>query len=107
MAAALLNPEGFRRRIATLIEESIKRGRGEDLDRIASHVRSSQPPGEVSRLAALMYLVDQEFLLPLQEAIDAHRRWHEMKKGAPVGDDALLETMYEVYESTRSSDRTL
>lgn len=101
MSAALLNPEGFRRRIATLIEEAVGQGRGDDLDRIAAHVRSASAPGAVSRLAALMYLLDQEYVLPVQEALDAHRRWHEMKKGAPVDDDALLQVMFEVYTSTR------
>lgn len=95
MAPALLNLEGFKRSVGSLIDEAYASGRGSDLERIVEHAESTSPE-EVSRLAALMYLVDEEYLHPLQEAVEAYRRWAE-KKGSPVDDDQILGVMREVY----------
>lgn len=102
MTAALLNPEGFRRRIGALIDEAIAQGRGDDLDRVVAHVDAETQPTEVNRLAALMYLIDEEYRLPLQEAIDAHRRWHERKNDGSLADEKILVTLREIYEEKRS-----
>ena len=101
MSAALLNLESFRLKIRTFINQADERGRGDDLDRIAAHVEKAEHPDEVTKLAAITYLVDQEFLLPLQEAIDAHRRWRE-SKGEPISDDEIYTLMRQVYGEVRA-----
>src|SRR5690606_38840571 len=95
VAAALLNLEGFKRAIGALIDQAYQAGRGADLERIVEHADKTSPD-EVSRLAALMYLVDQEYLHPLQDAIEAYRRYNE-KKDIAIVDDAILEVMREVW----------
>lgn len=96
MAAAMLNPESFARTLESMVEEAHKRGRGDDLARIVQRVLDGTHPKEVTPLAALMFMVDQEFLHPLQEAIDALRRWHK-KKGTPITDDEVFASMMEIY----------
>lgn len=102
MAPALLNLEGFKRAIGSLIDEAYAKGRGSDLERVVKHAESTSPE-EVSRLAALMYLVDEEYLHPLREAVEAYRRWAD-KKDQPTDDDQILAVMREVYQA-RKKDR--
>jgi uncharacterized NAD(P)/FAD-binding protein YdhS len=101
MAAALLSREGFERALAALIERADSLGRGADLDRVAERLNGEKTPREVSRLAALSFMLDQEFVLPLQEAVEAYKRWLE-KKGEPAGDDEVFAVMRAVYVRARA-----
>ena len=98
---ALLSKEGFERAILSMIEEARAAGRGDDLAKIARHLDARRTSGEaqgpVNQLAALMFLIDEEYRLPLQKTIDAFRRWRD-RKDDPVGDEevfTLLEGFYQ------------
>ena len=66
-----------------MIEEAHAQGRGEDLERISKHLETRRAAGAsagpVNQLAALMFLIDEEYRLPLQKTIDAFRRWRDRK----------------------------
>jgi hypothetical protein len=103
MAAALLTREGFEHAIEALIARADGLGRGADLDRVASRL-GVKTPKEVSHLAALNFMLDQEFLLPLQEAVEAYRRWLE-KKGEPTSDEQIMLVLRDVYTRVRKAAR--
>ena len=75
-------------------------GRGADLDRVVSYTR--QPHGDVSRLTALFWAVDEEFRRPLRELVEEFRRSYSEEFGQMPVDDAIYDWMYEVYEQQRS-----
>ena len=80
-----LNTEGFKAAVAGVISSAIENGREDDMKRVVAQM-DTQAPTEVSRLAALMFLVDQEYHLPLQQAIDALRAGAE-REGKSISDD--------------------
>jgi hypothetical protein len=100
MAAAFLSREGFEHAVAALITRADSLGRGADLDRVALRLNADKTPREVSRLAALGFMLDQEFMLSLQESVDAYKRWLE-KKGESATDDDVFAVMKAVYMKAR------
>lgn len=93
------NQESFERAIAALIDRADEAHRGEDLDRVYQHVVNS--PTEVSRLASAMYVLDEDYRALVVQAIDAYRRWLNMK-GRPADDDAIFEVIRAIYEKKRA-----
>ena len=100
MTAAVLTKDAFERAIGAIIDEADRLGRASDLDRVVRHMEPADKPSELSRLAALMYLLDEEYRLRVREAADAFRRWGEMKGETP-SDDEILDIMKAVYLSRR------
>ena len=103
MAVALLNPEAFRQKIKALLAEAEASGRSEDVDRVVAHIDSSAAPDELSPLAKLMFVIDQEYQLPLQEALDGYRRWYEKKHGGSAPEAEIVAMMREVYDAARAA----
>lgn len=101
MATAILTQEGFERAIRGVLEQAYAAGRGSDVERIVSHVEASDSPSEVSQLAALMYLVDEEYRLRLQESIEAYRRWCN-KKSKPASDSDIIGVLRSVYATFKA-----
>jgi hypothetical protein len=83
----------FRTRIIDMVKLVDQQGRGADLDKVVGY--TLQTHGDVSRLTALFWTVDEEFKKPLRDLLDAFR--HEASSVGQVPDD---ETIYELLLST-------
>jgi hypothetical protein len=94
------NRESFIRAVDRMLARADCEGRGEDLDRVVAHV--VRKPREVSSLASLMLLLDEDYRLLLQDEIDAFRRWGK-QKGQHLSDDDIFAVMMTTYEGRRSS----
>lgn len=92
------NQESFERAIAALIDRADAQRRGEDLDRLVQHVMNS--PGEVSDLASLLFMMDEDYRPLLTQAIDAYRRWLKTK-GRDTDDDAITDALKRIYKEKR------
>jgi hypothetical protein len=92
--ATFHNDVQFDRAIGRLIERARAQGRGDDLDRMIAHLEAA--PTNVSRLASLLLLVDEDFRGPLKAEVDAYRRFCA-QKGRVVADDEVVSRMLDVY----------
>lgn len=92
--------ETFERVIAGMIAEADSKNRGDDLDRVVQHVLAS--PAEVSNLAAIAFMLDEEFRGPFQHEIEAYRRWLK-KKELPSDDHAIFDVLIEIYRAKRGA----
>ena len=88
----------FKKAIGKLIDDAVAQNRGEDLDRLVRHLERT--PEDVSRLANLLLLVDDDARPALKSQIDAFRRFSG-QKGHPSDDDDILEVLVEVYRARR------
>ena len=93
------NRAQFERAVERLIGETDRQNRGQDLDRMVQHLQKS--PGDVSRLASLLMMVDDDFRADIKAEVDAYRRFEE-QKGRDGGDDAILVVMEQVYRRVRA-----
>lgn len=90
--------EQFKGRVFAMIEELDRKGRGADLDRVVSY--TIQPHGDVSRLTALFWTIDDEFHKPLSDILDAFRR-EVTQHGAVPDDETIYQMMLEVWKTKR------
>jgi hypothetical protein len=90
----------FRDRIRELIETIDAQGRAADLDKVVSY--TIDPHGDVSRLAALFWTVDEEFRKPLRDLVDGFRREAAQHVSTP-SDDVIYEIMLNTYRQHRES----
>lgn len=90
----------FQDSVRSMMQKVDKIGRGSDLDRVVAYTR--RPHGDVSRLTALFWAVDEEFRRPLREMIDEFRRHASTKLGQMPSDEAIYDWMLEVYEEART-----
>ena len=97
-APPLHTPESFARALVGLIEQVDGQERGADLDRVYKHVMGS--PGEVSRLASLLFVLDEDYRRLLEDHVGAYRRWLA-KKEQPAGDDDIFSVMIATYRTHR------
>lgn len=89
----------FRERIIAMINHVDQRGRGADLDKVVGY--TLQTHGDVSRLTALFWTVDEEFKKPLRDLLDAFR--HEASSVGQVPDDeAIYELLLSTYRAARA-----
>jgi hypothetical protein len=89
----------FRQRIAAMIQHVDQLGRAADLDKVVGY--TLQPHGDVSRLTALFWTVDEEFKKPLRDLIDSFR--HEISATGPMPDDeAIYELLLATYRAARA-----
>lgn len=92
--------EAFRARINGMIDELDRRGRGADLDRVVSY--TIQPHGDVSRLTALFWTIDDEFHKTLSDIVETFRR--EFSQHGPAPDDeTTYSVMLEVWKARREA----
>lgn len=92
------NEETFERAIAALIDKTDAANRGDDLDRLAKHVSSS--PAQVSSLASLMFMIDEDFRPLLEQEVEAYRRWLK-RKDRPHDDKTVYEAVIASYRQKR------
>ena len=89
----------FQAQVAEMIAELDRRGRGQDLDRVAAYTQ--QPRGEVSRLTAVFWTIDEDYQKPLRELIDSYRQQAEAALGLIPDDTIIYELMYAIYRKAR------
>jgi hypothetical protein len=90
----------FREHIVSMIKLVDQKGRGADLDKVVGY--TLQTHGDVSRLTALFWTVDEEFKKPLRELLDAFR--HEASAVGQVPDDeSIYELLLSTYRDARST----
>jgi hypothetical protein len=89
----------FQQRVAEMVEDLDRRGRGQDLDRVADY--SQKPRGDVSRLTAVFWTIDEDYQKPVRELVDEFRRQADEEFGQTPDDALVYELMYEVYLSKR------
>lgn len=90
----------FQQSVRQMMQQVDKIGRGSDLDRVVSYTR--RPHGDVTRLTALFWGVDEEFRRPLRELVEEFRRAYSEKFGQMPADEAIYDWMFEVYEDERA-----
>jgi hypothetical protein len=100
MSGAIHNRVQFERVIERLILSADQSNRGGDLDRAVAHTESR--PVDVSRLAALLMVIDDDVLPDLSAAIDAFRRFRT-QQGEPLDDDGVIDVMQSVYGRLRGA----
>lgn len=88
----------FRDRIKQMIEMLDETGRGGDLDKVVSY--TIDPHGDVSRLAALFWTVDEEFRKPLRDIVEGFRS-ETAQLGAAPSDEVIYEVMLATYREAR------
>ena len=88
----------FERAVARLIDDAKRQNRADDLDRLVAHLERT--PEDVSKLASLLLLVDDDVRPELKQSIDAYRRFVS-QKGRPIDDETILAVLREVYERER------
>lgn len=98
------NKESFARAMARLMARADSEGRGEDLDRVVTHL--NRKPREVSALASLMMLLDEDYRLLVHDEIEAFRRWGK-QKGQTLHDDEIFAVMMAIYEVHRAGPSKL
>lgn len=90
--------EAFRQLIMKNIAALDEQGRGQDLDKVVSY--TIDPHGDVSRLAALFWTVDEEFRKPLRDLVEAFRS-EAAQLGAAPSDEVIYEIMLGTYRKAR------
>jgi len=73
-------------------------GRGSDLDKVVTY--TFDPHGDVSRLTALFWTVDEEFQKPLRALVE-RVRLALSQEGQNPSDENLYDLMLEAYRDTR------
>jgi predicted RNA methylase len=94
--------ERFQARVAKFVDELDKRGRGGDLDKVVSY--TMQPHGDVSRLTAIFWTIDEDYKKPVRELIDGFRREASSEIGTTPPDEVIYDLMYEVYQDKRGEE---
>lgn len=89
----------FRKNIVKMIERLDEQGRGQDLDKVVSY--TIEPHGDVSRLAALFWTVDEEFRKPLRDLVDGFRG-AVSQLGSTPSDEKIYEILLQTYRDARS-----
>lgn len=90
----------FAEHVRGFIHEIDARGRAEDLDRVVSY--TIHPHGDVSRLTALFWTIDDEFHHPLSELIASFKQ-HAAQAGQIPDDETIYQLMLQVYNDLRES----
>jgi hypothetical protein len=94
--------ERFRERVAKFVDELDRRGRGGDLDKVVSY--TMQPHGDVSRLTAIFWTIDEDYKKPVRDLIDGFRREASSEIGTTPPDEVIYDLMYQVYKDRRDEE---
>jgi len=87
--------ERFQRSIAGMIDKARKRGRAEDLQRVVEH--TIEPHGDVTRLTAFFWMIDEEYRKHAKEIVETFRREASNEVGEIPADETIYELMLDVY----------
>jgi len=90
--------EQFQDRIAEMIERAEQRGRAGDLENVVQY--TIEPHGDVSRLTAFFWTIDEEYRQPVRDIVDQFRSNASEHIGDVPDDETIYELMLEVYERT-------
>jgi hypothetical protein len=85
----------FQQGIAQMIEQAERRGRADDLKRVVQH--TIEPHGDVSRLTAFFWMIDEEYRKSARDIVETFRREASSEVGEMPGDETIYELMLEVY----------
>ena len=89
----------FQAKVAEMIADLDRRGRGQDLDRVAAYTQ--KPRGEVSRLTAVFWTIDEDYHIPVRAMIDQFRQQAGAEFGEVPSDTIVYALMYEIYQKAR------
>ena len=90
--------ERFKGRVADMVDSIDELGRASDLDRVVSY--TIDPHGDVSRLTALFWTIDEEFRKPVRQLVESFKR-EAGQEGTTPGDELIYDLMVEVYRQKR------
>lgn len=90
----------FRERVAHMVDSIDELGRASDLDKVVSY--TVDPHGDVSRLTALFWTIDEEFRKPVRNIVDQFKR-EASQHGTTPGDETIYDLMVQVYRDKRSA----
>lgn len=88
--------EQFQQRIAEMADLAERRGRSSDLQKVVQY--TIEPHGDVSRLTAFFWTIDEEYRKPVREIVDEFRAAASDQLGEMPDDEAVYDLMLEVYE---------
>lgn len=104
--AAEISPvvlQKFHDNVAKMIAQVDELGRGADLDKVVTY--TFDPHGDVTRLTALFWTVDDDFRKPLKTMVEDFRR-HAAQAGSTPTDEQIYNIMLDSYRSIRSGERS-
>jgi len=93
----------FEKAVERLIEQAVAQNRGDDLDRLVGHLQSSPP--DVSRLASLLMMIDEDYRPQLKADVEAYRRFVK-QKGRDATDEEIVQVLVGVYNAARRGAST-
>jgi hypothetical protein len=91
--------DDFRQKVVEMIQNLDEQGRGQDLDKVVSY--TLDPHGDVSRLAALFWTIDEEFRKPLRDLVDGFRSGVS-QLGSTPSDEKIYEILLQTYRDVRA-----
>lgn len=91
----------FQEQVAKMIAQVDELGRGADLDKVVTY--TFDPHGDVSRLTAVFWTVDDEFRKPLRDIVESFRR-NAVKAGASPDDETIYDLMLKAYRRARGQE---
>lgn len=89
----------FQAQVAEMIADLDRRGRGQDLDRVAAYTQ--KPRGEVSRLTAVFWTIDEHYQKPVRAMVEQFRQQAAAEWGEAPCDTIVYALMYQVYQKAR------
>jgi hypothetical protein len=92
----------FQENIAQMIEMAEQRGRAADLQKVVQY--TVEPHGDVSRLTAFFWTIDEEYRKPVKQIVEQFRGAASSKIGEAPDDETIYELMLEVYRDAFGDD---
>ena len=87
--------ERFRQKVAEMIDLADKRGRAADLQKVVQY--TVEPHGDVSRLTAFFWTIDEEYRKPVRDLVDEFRSTASEEIGEMPDDEVVYDLMLDVY----------
>lgn len=91
----------FQEQVAKMIARVDELGRGADLDKVVTY--TFDPHGDVSRLTAVFWTVDDEFRKPLRDIVEGFRR-NAVQAGSSPDDETIYNLMLKAYRRARGQE---
>ena len=85
-----------------MIEMADQRGRAQDLQKVVQY--TVEPHGDVSRLTAFFWTIDEEYRKPVKQIVDQFRATASSELGEVPDDETIYELMLEVYRDKFGDD---
>ncbi len=92
--------QAFRAKIRAFVDGIKEQGRLSDLDKVVSY--TIDPHGDVSRLTAMFWTIDEEFRKPVRDLIASFRA-DISQVGPTPSDDTIYDLMLETYNAYRAN----